>query len=95
MIDNIVINTVVPLLFAYGLHYNEQSHKERAITWLEMLAPEKNKIIAGFASLGYTSSNACDSQAFLHLKNNYCDHKRCLECAIGNALLTTTTDPPN
>ena len=25
MIDNIIINTIIPVLFAYGLHHNEQS----------------------------------------------------------------------
>jgi len=26
----------------------------------------------------------------IHLKNNYCDEKRCLECTIGNAILRKT-----
>jgi len=31
--------------------------------------------------------NALDSQALIELKNNYCDHKLCLKCAVGNRLL--------
>lgn len=87
MIENILINTVVPVLFAYGLYQNDIILKEKALKWLEEIAPEKNSITKGFEALGFENKNAADSQAFLHLKKEYCDNKRCLECAIGNAIL--------
>lgn len=87
MIDNLIINTIVPILFSYGLHHEDEFYKEKAIKWLEEVSPEKNAITKGFEALNYTNKNAFDSQAFIQLKNEYCNHKRCLECTIGNSLM--------
>ncbi len=87
MIDNIIINTIVPILFSYGLHHNEENYKEKAIKWLEEITPEKNAITKGFENLHYSNKNAFDSQAFVQLKNEYCNKKLCLQCAVGNSLI--------
>jgi hypothetical protein len=87
MIDNIIINTVVPILFCYGLHHDEEVYKEKAIKWLEEISPEKNSITKGFESLSYSNKSAFDSQAFIQLKNEYCIKKLCLQCAVGNFLI--------
>jgi len=87
MIDNIIINTIVPILFSYGFHYNEELYKDKAIRWLEEISPEKNVITKGFENLKYTNTSAFDSQAFIQLKNEYCNYKLCLQCAIGNSIL--------
>src|SRR5690606_38771566 len=87
MIENIIINTVIPILFAYGLYTDENSYKEKAISWLEDLSPEKNSVTNGFAMLNFENKNAFDSQAFIQLKKHYCDNKLCLECTIGNSIL--------
>lgn len=89
MINNLIINTVIPILFAYG-HYTKEHHfKDKALRWLTQLTAEKNSRINGFSALQITIKNAFDSQALLQLKNEYCSKKRCLECAIGNKLLKT------
>ncbi len=87
MIDNIVINTIIPVLFTYGLHHNEPVYKDRAIKWLEEISPEKNSITSGFEKLNFPNKSAFDSQSFIQLKNEYCNKKLCLHCAIGNSLL--------
>jgi len=87
MVNNIIINTIVPILFSYGLHNNDEFYKEKSIKWLEEIAPEKNAITKGFENLGYANKSAFDSQAFIELKNHYCNEKLCLKCAIGNSLL--------
>lgn len=87
MTVNILINTIVPILFAYGCHHADQRYKDKAITWLENITSEKNVITKGFSALKFYSRRAFDSQAYIELKNKYCNQKRCLECAIGNALL--------
>lgn len=87
MIDNIIINTIAPVLFAYGSYHNEQQYKDKALLWLEGTAPEANSITKGFAGLGIENKNAFDSQALIELKNEYCSKKRCLECGVGNAQL--------
>lgn len=87
MADVILINTVIPVLFAYGLHHGDESHKEKAIRWLQELAAENNAVTEGFAQLSVQNRTAHDSQALLELKQGYCNEKRCLQCAVGNALL--------
>jgi hypothetical protein len=87
MIDNILINTVVPVLFAYGQYHKENSYKDKALQWLLEITAEKNSITRGFALLATGNKNAFDSQSLIQLKNEYCNKKRCLDCAVGNALL--------
>ena len=87
MINNILINTVVPVLFAYSDYNNDQSLKDRALLWLEQIPSEKNSITKGWLETGMSQKCAYDSQALIELKTQYCDYKRCLECAVGNALL--------
>ncbi|MBK7306473.1 MAG: DUF2851 family protein [Chitinophagaceae bacterium] len=87
MIDNILINTVVPVLFGYGHYHGENSFKDKALQWLEEIKAEKNSITHGFTSLRVENKNAFDSQALIQLKNEYCNKKRCLDCSVGNKLI--------
>ena len=87
MVENIIINTIVPLLFAYGHVRNEQPFKDKAITWMEQLAPEKNAVTNAWTALDVENHHAWDSQALLELKKEYCDTRRCLECPVGTSLL--------
>ena len=87
MMCNIIINTIVPVLFAYGHYHGENAYKQKALQWLEAVDPELNTVTKGFLNLEVTCQSAYDSQALLELKSNYCDHKKCLDCAIGNLLL--------
>ncbi|HEY2722147.1 MAG TPA: DUF2851 family protein, partial [Chitinophagaceae bacterium] len=87
MIDNIIINTIVPLLFAYGQYHQDEKYKQMALQWLGETSAEHNAILKELERLEIENKNAFDSQALIELKNEYCSQKRCLECAIGNAIL--------
>lgn len=87
-IQLLIINTIVPFLFLYGSHKGAESYKQKAFKLLEELPKEKNTIIAGWENLGVKAKSAYESQALLQLKNEYCDKKQCLKCAIGNGILT-------
>jgi Protein of unknown function (DUF2851) len=87
MIQNIIINTVLPVLYAYGWYHNNEDVKNKTIAWAEEIPKEKNNITEGFAALGIQTKNAFDSQALIQLKNKYCNEKRCLQCAVGFSLL--------
>ncbi len=87
MINNIIINTVAPVLFAYGNYHSENKYKEKALLWLEQTRQEENSIAKGFQLLKVENKNAFDSQALIELKNQYCNNKRCLECGVGNSIL--------
>lgn len=86
-IDLILINTVVPLVFAYGKWKDEDGFQNKSIGWLEKLTPESNTIIKNFEALGMKTKNAFDSQALIQLNNNYCAKQLCLHCTIGHNIL--------
>ncbi len=87
MLDNILINTVIPVLFAYGHYHHENAFKNKALKWLEEIRAEKNAITRGFTLLHVANKTAFDSQSLIQLKNEYCNKKRCLDCSVGNLLL--------
>ena len=79
----IVINTVIPFLYAYGLHKANEELCERATGFLESLKAEDNHIIRHWSGAGLPVSTAADSQALLQLQKEYCDKKDCLRCRFG------------
>ncbi|GAB3423743.1 DUF2851 family protein [Niabella aquatica] len=87
MINNIVINTIVPVLFVYGCRHHLQEMKNKALQWLEETRAEQNTITKSFKTLGIQNKTAYDSQALVELKLQYCEYKKCLHCAIGNAVI--------
>lgn len=82
-----VINTIAPFLFLYGKMRNEEVYKNKALKLLEQMPAEVNSIMEGWETLGWKAMSAYQSQAMLQLKTHYCDRKKCLDCAIGSALL--------
>ena len=87
-INGILINTVVPFLFCYASHKNNDQLKDRAIQILEEIPAEYNSIINGWNILDLKTETAYDSQALIQLKKQYCDKKNCLRCRIGHKVLT-------
>lgn len=85
-IDLIIINTIIPLQFAYAKSQGKEMDED-LISILNDVDPEKNSIMDKFNTFGIQSKNAFESQSLLQLKNEYCDKSRCLECAIGTELL--------
>ena len=85
-VDLIVINTIIPLQFAFAKSQGKEN-SEDLIQLLNEVAPEKNAIMDKFGSFGINPKNAFESQSLLQLKNEYCNKSRCLECAIGMELL--------
>jgi hypothetical protein len=90
-IQNIVINTITPLLVAYGQYKDEQTYVDRAVELLQQLPAEQNKITKSWNALGLKVKNAFDSQAVIELNNNFCERRQCLNCNIGVSLLKPHT----
>jgi hypothetical protein len=88
MIDLLIINTVVPILYAYGIFFQEERYCAKAIRWLEETDAEQNNIVKGFKPYVPPVHTAFDSQALIELKTQYCDPKRCLQCSIGHAIFS-------
>jgi hypothetical protein len=94
-ISMIALNSLVPFIFAYGMHKGDSSLKEKAIKLLEEIKPEHNSIVLGFEKLGLTAESAYNSQAMIQLKTCYCDTKKCLYCHLGAKVLMKSIEIPN
>lgn len=89
MIRSIIINVICPILITYGKQTDQPALIQKALLWLEQIPHENNSIIRKFEQIGCDPKTAADTQALLELKTQYCDHRHCLDCAIGNHLLNT------
>lgn len=85
--QNIIINSIAPLLVAYGKHKDEQRYIDRAIDLLQNLPAENNSITRKWLALGLTAAHAADSQAMIELYKQGCLKRLCLNCSIGTSIL--------
>lgn len=82
-INLLIINTAIPMLFAYGRHKSNEQWCDRAFDLLEQLKAENNHITRMWQQCGLAVQSAGDSQALIQLKREYCDRKDCLRCRFG------------
>ncbi len=92
--QSILINAHIPLLYAYGTLRQEPQQRDKALHWLQETPPENNSVIRHWRKLGMPARSAADTQALLELRKSYCLEKKCLDCGIGQALLTTSAPEP-
>ena len=81
-IENLAINTVSPLLWAYGRHINEEVYHERTIRLLKSIKRESNYVIRKYQDI-FENESSYESQSLMALHNSYCKEKKCLQCHIG------------
>jgi hypothetical protein len=86
--DLLLINTIIPIKFMY-LKSMGKSNFNEVLSIIAQINPEKNTIISKFNELKIECTSSLKSQALLQLKNEYCNKQRCLQCAIGSAVLKT------
>lgn len=79
----LMINTAIPMMFAYGRHTMNEELCNRAFDLLEQLKAENNYITRMWQNCGLPVRSAGDSQALIQLKKEYCDKRECLRCRIG------------
>lgn len=82
-IDILLINTVIPYKYAYAVLRNNPAQADEAAALLRRIAPEDNTVIRKWRVLGQQVKDAADTQALLHLFQNYCQHHECLNCEVG------------
>lgn len=87
VVDSLLINAWIPLLFEYGKEHADNNLKERSFMLLKQLPPEKNHIVRYWQEAGVKVSNAAESQALIHRYNNYCESRRCLDCQLAFRLI--------
>lgn len=79
----IILNSVIPLMFAYGKYQSNDKLVNCALELLTQLKPEQNYIISLWQEAGIECSSAADTQALLQLTRHYCEAKDCLQCRFG------------
>ena len=86
-IDILLINTVIPYKYAYakhrGLEPSSLIQADKIMTLMEQIPAENNTIVRQWRVLGQQIRNAADTQALLHLYQNYCQHHECINCEVG------------
>jgi hypothetical protein len=85
-INLLVINTIIPMKFAYN-KFNHHSGQEDILEIMRKIPIEHNSIVDKFHTLYAFGKSSLDSQALIQLKQMYCSKNKCLQCAIGSALL--------
>ncbi len=86
-IEILMINAVIPTMFIYGRHTGKDEISEKALDILHVIKAEKNSIVKKWDAIGIKASDAYESQALLQLRKEYCDLRKCVNCAIGHQLM--------
>lgn len=91
MLNLIVINAVVPMLFAYGRSKVKEVYCDRAFDFIEQCKAEKNVITKHWEQYDNKANSAGYSQALIQLQREYCDKRQCLRCRFGYEFLRGRT----
>ena len=91
-LDLILINSIVPLIFAYGRYKADETMCERAISLMEQIPPENNTVIRQWHQAEVKCQSAADSQALMLLTKKYCNPRDCLRCRFGYEYIHQTPD---
>lgn len=87
----IVINAVVPMLFAYGREMAQDTYCDQAFDLIEICKAEKNAITKHWQQYGINADSAGQTQALIQQQREYCDKRQCLRCRFGYQYLKGTT----
>lgn len=86
-VDLLIINTVIPMRFYY-MHSTGTGDTSEILRLINEIRFEKNSIIEKYNLLrSKTAKTALQSQALLHMKEEYCDKNACLKCNMGTKLI--------
>ena len=88
----LMINTVVPVLFAYYRFFGQQSKLEDVASMWDQIPFEDNKVTRVFQETSFPRRTALDSQALIELQQYYCKEKRCIDCAIGERIVRNSEE---
>lgn len=82
-LESMVINAVVPVLYAYGHYRSSKKLEEKALGFLCAIKGEDNRYTRIWRQMGMPVGNASESQAVVQLMTRYCLRKDCLRCQLG------------
>lgn len=90
-IDLLVVNVVVPVIYAASRLFGYSDADDKALELITQIGAERNSIVSLFGAAGIGCSNAFESQALIQLRNEYCSKRKCLYCRFGHKYLSRHT----
>ncbi|MFI3288077.1 MAG: DUF2851 family protein [Rikenellaceae bacterium] len=81
-IDILIINFVIPMLFARSADSNDDRYSTRASRFYEEVTAENFQIFKRWITPAWRPRTAFDSQGLLQLITVFCTEKRCAECPL-------------
>jgi hypothetical protein len=82
-IEILLINTIIPYQYAYAIAQQKVKNDATVLQLMEAIPAEDNSIIRQWKMLGQTIHSAADTQALIHLYQNYCQPHQCYNCQVG------------
>jgi hypothetical protein len=82
-IEILLINTILPYQYAYAMTQHKTEIEEDITSLMEQISAEDNAVIRQWKILGQKVESAADTQALLHLFQNYCQPHQCYNCQVG------------
>lgn len=83
----LIINVAAPFYYAHAQLTGDIELAERGANMLALLPGERNSKTASWRACGIDADDALRSQALIHLRDEYCDRNRCMDCRFGHYLL--------
>lgn len=93
-LDILVLNGIIPMLYAYGQYRESKKLTEKALSWLGTIEAEDNKHTRLWRQMGLSVNNASESQAVIQLMTQYCSRKDCLRCHLGYQYIKKANNQP-
>jgi len=87
MVASLAANVVAVVLYANAFENNRKENQYDTLQYYTAYPSEQNYKLKIWRQAGIVPHHLGDSQALLHLMDNYCSRKKCLDCAIGHAIL--------
>ena len=86
-LDLILINAVLPFCFFYARQKSDSEMLARVVEAYQSIKSEDNKIVSYFKEAKLAVHTAAKSQALIHLHDQYCIPRKCLNCRVFNQIL--------
>lgn len=86
-IDLILINALLPFSFFYAKQKSNYKMMQDVIDAYGEIKAENNKILRYYVQCGLNAKSAIESQALIHLHQNYCIKRKCLNCRVFNQII--------
>lgn len=83
----IIVNAVVPVLFAYAHEQQNEQLKEKLLSWLHQIPAEDNVRVKQWKKHSVLVRTALEAQSLQWLTEKYCQVQKCLQCAVGADIL--------